>query len=630
MRGRFLVRRLADRNGNATCWIPASAGMTERWMGMTPIEKLVWQKWYTYDMRITNAEIAQLLSEIAEYLEMDDVLFKPRAYQKVADAIAALDEEIVEIHKKGGLKAVSSIPGVGASIAKTIEEYIQTGRIAQYEELKKKIPVDLRSLTAVEGLGPKKIKKLYKALDVKTLDDLEKAAASGALAKVEGFGAKSVENILKGIEFVKTSGGRLILGNAFPVIEYIRDGLAKVKGVERVDIVGSARRKKETVGDFDLLVIAKDSGPVMHFFVHMDEVVLVHAQGETKASVRIKAGIDVDVRVVARESYGAALLYFTGSKAHNVALRQMAIKKGLKLNEYGLFRMKGGKEEKMIAGDTEEGIYNALGLTYVEPEMREDVGELELAQNHKLPVLVDYDAMKGDMQMHTNWSDGANTIEELAYAAMALGLEYIVITDHTKRLTVANGLDETRLLEHMKAVDAVNAKLKKEGKKFTVLKGSEVDILKDGSLDMSDAVLAKLDVAGASVHSYFNLPREAQTKRIIAAMENPHVDIIFHPTGRVINRRPAYDVDMDAIIEAAKRTKTVLEINAFPDRLDLKDEYVRKCVRAGVKLSIGTDAHAIAHLSYLAWGVGQARRGWAERSDIVNAWPVEKMKKMIK
>lgn len=581
-------------------------------------------------MRITNAEVAQLLSEIAEYLEMDDVPFKPRAYQKVADVIGSFDEEVVEIYRKGGVKALAKIPGVGASIAETIEEYIKKGHIAQYDALKKKIPVDLRSLTAVEGLGPKKIKKLYRVLNIKNLDDLERAATSGTLSTVEGFGAKSAENILKGIEFVKTTGGRLVLGNAFPAIAHIKEELEKVKGVERVDIVGSARRKKETVGDFDLLVIAKDSRPVMDFFVTMAEVVHVHAQGETKASVRVKAGVDVDIRVVAKESYGAALLYFTGSKAHNVALRQLAIKKGLKLNEYGLFRMKGEKEEKMIAGDTEEGIYNALGMAYIEPEMREAAGEIELAQIQKLPQVVGYDALKGDLQIQTNWSDGANTIEEYVSAAMALGLEYIVITDHTKRLTVANGLDEKRLLEQMKAIDAVNAALKKEGKKFMVLKGSEVDILKDGTLDIADEVLAKLDVVGASVHSHFNLPRDAQTKRIIAAMENPHVDIIFHPTGRVINKRPAYDVDMDAIIDAAKRTKTVLEINAFPDRLDLKEEYVRKCVQKGVKLSIDTDAHAIAHLPFLVWGIGQARRGWAEQSDIVNAWPVEKMKKMLK
>ncbi len=581
-------------------------------------------------MRITNSETSSILSEIAEYLEMDDVPFKPRAYQKVADIIGSLDEEVVEIYKKGGLRAIEEIPGVGISIGEKIEEYIKTGKIAYHEELKKKIPVDLRSLTAVEGLGPKKIKKLYKQLDVKNLEDLEKAATSGALAKVEGFGAKSAENILKGIEFLKTSGGRLVLGNVFPAIEHIKNELEKIEGVERVDIVGSARRKKETVGDFDMLVITKHSQPVMDWFVQMDEVVQVHAQGDTKASVRIKSGVDVDIRVVPKESYGAALLYFTGSKAHNVALRQLAIKKGLKLNEYGLFRMKGEKEEKMIAGDTEESIYNALGLAYIEPEMREDVGELELALNHKLPSLVGYDAIKGDLQIQTNWSDGANTIEEYVEAAIGMGLEYIVITDHTKRLTVANGLDEQRLLEQMKAIDAVNAKLKKEGKKFTVLKGSEVDILKDGTLDIADEVLAKLDVVGASVHSYFNLPREAQTKRIITAMENPHIDIIFHPTGRVINRRPAYDIDMDAIITAAKRTKTVLEINAFPDRLDLKEEYVRKCVRAGVKLSIDTDAHAVGHLPFLQWGIGQARRGWAEKSDIINAHSVEEMLKMLK
>ena len=458
---------------------------------------------------------------------------------------------------------------------------------------------------------------------------MEKAAKAGKIRGLEHFGEKSEENILKSIEFLKISGNRYILGFIMPELREIADQLGKIKGVEKVDIVGSVRRRKETIGDADILAISENPKNIMDFFVSMPEVIRVYAHGETKSAIKLKNGMDVDLRVVPKESYGVALQYFTGSKDHNIIVREIAIKKGYKLNEYGLFKISGKKEIK-IAGETEEKIYEKLGLDYIEPEMRENQGEIELAQNHKLLKLIDYGDLKGDLQIQTNWTDGENTVEECAEAAIKNGLEYIAITDHTKRLAMTGGLDEKKLIEQMRVIDKLNQQLTTNNQQLKILKGSEVDILKDGTLDIIDEVLEKLDVVGAAIHSHFNLSREEQTKRMIKTMENKNVDIIFHPTGRIINKRPAYEIDMDEIIKAAKRTGTVLEIDAFPNRLDLKEEYVRKCVKAGVKMAIDSDAHAIAHMNYLEWGIAQARRGWATKNDIINCWPLEKMLRMLK
>jgi len=573
-------------------------------------------------MALSNQTVAKVLSEIGEYLEMQNVPFKPRAYEKAALTISGLEEEISEIYKKGGLRALEEIPGVGASIAEKIEELIKTGSCKYHEELKKKTPVNLSELTAVEGLGPKSIKKLYQKLGVKNLNDLEKAAQAGKIGKLEGFGKKSEENILKGIEFVKKSGGRFILGFVMPEIRNIEERLRGLKAVEKIVVAGSVRRRKETIGDVDILVVSKNPWPVMDYFVKMPEVVRVLAHGDTKSAIKTKSGLDIDLRVVPHKSYGAALNYFTGSKDHNVALRQIAIKKGYKLNEYGLF-----KGKKQIAGESEEEIYKALGMDYIEPELRENIGEIEAAKEHKLPKLIDYGGLQGDLQIQTDWTDGSDSIEAMAKAAASMGLKYIAITDHTKRLAMTNGLDEKRILKQMAEIDRLN---KKFAGRVKILKGSECDILKDGSLDLPDGVLAKLDVVGAAVHSLFNLPREVQTERIKRAMANSNVDIIFHPTGRIIQKRDAYQVDVEELIVAAKKTKTILEIDAYPNRLDLKDEYVRKCVASGVKLAIDSDAHSSGHLHYLEYGIAQARRGWASKNDIVNAHPAEKMLKFLK
>ena len=571
---------------------------------------------------ISNEDVAKILRSISEYLEMEEVAFKPRAYEKVADVITGLEEGVGDIYKRGGLKALENIPGVGVSIAEKIEELIKTGRLKYYKSLKKKIPVDVHSLTRVEGLGPKQVLRLYRELNIKNLKNLEKAARAGQVGGLEGFGKKSEENILRGIEFLKRSGNRFILGFTEPLIQEIENRLRNLKATKKVVVAGSVRRRKETVGDIDILAIAKKPKSVINHFVSMPGVVRIYAQGNTKGAVKLKDGLDVDLRVVQEKSYGAALNYFTGSKSHNIALREIAVKKGYKLNEYGLF-----KGKKQVAGRTEEEIYKELGLDYIEPEMRENVGEIELARRHKLPKLIGYGDLKGDCQIQTNWTDGNTSIEMMARAAMDEGLKYIAVTDHTKRLAMTGGLDEKRIQKQWKEIDAVNKKMRG---KFKVLKGTECDILKDGSLDLPDKILSKLDLVGVAVHSYFNLSNKDQTERIVRAMQNPYVDILFHPTGRIIQRRDAYELDMEKVIKNAKRTGTVLEIDAYPDRLDLKDEYIRRCVEVGVKMVIDSDAHSPQHIGYLRHGVAQARRGWATRNDIVNAWELGKMLSFLK
>ena len=563
---------------------------------------------------MANQELSKILFEMALLLEMQGVPFKPRAFEKASLSIGALDGDVGDIYKRGGLKALEEIPDVGRGIAERIEEYLKTHRVKDYEWLKKQTPVDIEGLKRIEGLGPKKIKLLWQKLKVKTVVDLERAARAGKIRKIASLGERTEENILKGIEFVKRSGGRFLLGDIYGPVKDIEVRLGELPGVEKVVAAGSIRRMRETIGDADFLVISAKPKPVMEYFVSMPDVVRIYAQGETKSMVRLQNGLDCDIRVVPRESYGAALNYFTGSKDHNVELRKIAIKKGLKLSEYGLFRGK-----KQVAGRTEEDLYKALGLDYIEPEMRENAGEIEAARTGKLPKdLVGYNDLRGDLQTQTDWTDGANSIEEMALAARKAGLDYICITDHTRSLAMTGGADEKKLERQGREIDRLNKKLSG----ITLLKGAEVNIMADGRLDIADTTLAKLDCVGVAVHSHFKMSKAEMTRRIIRAMENPHADILFHPTGRIINRRPAYEVDMDAIIKAAHDTGTILEIDASPERLDLKDEHIRKCVRAGVKLVIDSDAHSVHGFEFLKYGIAQARRGWAERGDIVNARPL--------
>jgi len=572
-----------------------------------------------------NEEIAKIFHGMALYLEIKEVPFKPRAFEKAAQSIEATEDDIADIYKKGGLKALEDIPSVGKGIAERIEEYLKTGRVKDYEKLEKQIPVDIQALSEIEGVGPKLIKLFYQKLKIKNIADLEKAAKLGKLSKLPRSGEKLQAKILKGIEFYKRSHVRFLLGLALPSANEIEERLKKAKGAIKAAVAGSLRRRQETIGDLDFLAVSKKPKEIMDFFVSMPEVVHVFAKGPTKTMVQLKSGIAADLRVVGEKSFGAALQYFTGNKDHNIQLRKIAIKRGLKLNEYGLFR-----GNKQIAGKDEKEIYAKLGLDWMPPEIRNNNGEIEAAQKHKLPKLIELKDIKGDLQVHSNWTDGSNAIEEIAKAAESLGYQYIAITDHTKDLAMTRGSDEKRLLKQMAEIDKINRGLQKSNRKIRILKGAEVNIRKDGSLDIKDEVLAKLDVVGAAIHSYFNLTKDEQTKRLIHAMENPNLDIIFHPTGRLIHERPGVDLDMDAIFEAAKRTGTCLEINAYPNRLDLNDDAIRRAQKMGIKLSIGTDAHTTAELSYNIYGVSQARRGWCEKKDVINTFLLKEILEFLK
>lgn len=568
-----------------------------------------------------NLKLAKIFQEMAVLLDIQDVAFKPRAYEHASYSLENLNKSVEEIYREGGRKALLDIPGVGQSIAEKMEEYIKTGRIKEYEKMKKKLPVDTAELGRIEGVGPKTIKKLYDQLKITNAQELKEAAEAGKLAKVSGLGKKLQERVLKSLGFLRESHGRFLLSEALPLAREMTEALRALPEVSKAEFTGSVRRRQETIGDLDILVISQKPEKVMDTFTKMPPVAEVLVKGSTKTTVRLKNGLQADVRVIPPESFGAALQYFVGDKYHNVAVREIAIKKGYKLNEYGLF-----KGKKLIAGKEEKEIYEKLGMEWIPPELRTNRGEIEAAMEGKLPKLVDYDDVKGDLQVQTDWTDGADSIEDMVKAAQKEGLEYICITDHTKSLAMTNGNDEKRLLKQMAEID----KIQKKFPGFKILKGAEVNILKDGSLDIDNETLAKLEVVGASVHSHFNMSQAEMTKRVIKAMENPHVDIIFHPTGRVIQKREGYKVDMDDLIKAAKRTKTVLEANAYPERLDLKDEYIRQAVEAGVKIAIDTDAHSVYHFRYLEYGIAQARRGWAEKKDVINAHSWPEMLKMLK
>lgn len=555
------------------------------------------------------------LTEITE--EDPNVQFRARAYYRAADTIASLPENVTDIYSKHGMKGLLEIPSVGKAIALKVEEYLKSHKVHHLEKLKEKVPVSIDEMYDIEGIGPKTIKMFYNKLQIKNLSDLEKAATEGKLKTLLGFTEKKEHDIIKQIEFFKKGRGRFIIGEIYPLVKQIETRLQSISGVINAVAAGSIRRMKETIGDIDYLVACSDPEQVIDFFVKMPEVQEILGRGQAKAFVKLASGIDADLLVVPEESWGSALQYFTGNKEHSVQLRKIAISKGLRLNEWGVF--KGGKR---LAGATEEEVYKTLGIQWMPPEMRENTGEIELGREGKIPKLVDYGSLKGDLQVHSENSDGTATIEEMARGAKAFGLDYIAITDHTKSLTIAGGLEEQELLEQADRITQLNDRL---GKEFRILSSAEVNILKDGSLDISDTVLDKLDIVGAAIHSHFNLPIERQTERLIKATNNPNVDILFHPTGRLINRRAGYPVDIVRVIDAAKDTETALEIDAHYDRLDLKDEHVRRAIKEGVKLVIDSDAHHPIHYSFLTFGVAQARRGWAMQSDILNTLSVDKL-----
>lgn len=574
---------------------------------------------------LRNEQVARMLRDIGFLTEVEDApnaQFKARAYYRAADTIESLAESVEDVYKKGGMGALLELPAIGKAIAAKIEESIKTGGMTHLEELKAKIPIDIAQMSSIEGIGPRTVKAIYEKLKVGTLAELEKAAAEGRLRTVPGISEKKEQDILKRIAFAKAGGGRRILGEVWPLAKQIEKRLQGLPEVKEAMAVGSMRRMKETIGDIDYLVWSTDPERVMDFFVKMPEVQEVKSRGPAKVFVRIEGGLDCDLLVVPEESWGSALLYFTGSKDHNVELRRIAITRGLRLNEWGVF----DKAEKRVAGRTEEEVYNALGLAWMPPEMRENTGEIALAAKGNLPKLVEYGSLRGDLQVHSENSDGTATIEEMALAAREFGLDYIALTDHTKSLAMAGGLDEQELLDQKDAIAELNDRL--EG--VRVLASAEVNIGKDGALDIADNVLDKLDIVGAAIHSHFNLPVEEQTARLVKAAKNPNVDIIFHPTGRLINKREGYPVDITRLIDVAKDTNTALEIDAHYNRLDLRDEYVRMAVRKGVKLVIDSDAHHPLHFAFLQFGIGQARRGWAVASDVLNTLPADRLLKALK
>lgn len=571
---------------------------------------------------LTNAEVARALQEMSLFLEMAEVAFKPRAYEKAAHAIEALDRPLCELYASGGRKALDAIPSVGKGIAERIAELLETGRCRELDQMRARTPVDVVALAAVEGLGPKHIKELFDDLHICTLDELEKAARAGRIRTLPHFGEKTEQKVLKGLSFLRESQGRRPIGEVLEMAREIEARLGRLPQVARAELAGSLRRRKETIGDLDFLVASDAPDGVADAFATMPEVEHVHARGPTKTLVRLRTGLDADLRIVHEQSWGAALCYFTGSKAHNVALRKMAQERGLKLSEYGLFR-----DERQIAGRTEEEIYEGLGLPWIPPELREDTGEIDAARQGTLPDVIPYGSLRGDLQVQTSWTDGASSMEEMALAAKALGLGYVAITDHTRDLPMARGNDEQRLLEQIAEIRALNGRL--HG--IRLLAGAEVNIRRDGRLDIADEVLAKLDVVGVGVHSAFNLPRDEMTQRLLRAIENPHVDILFHPTARALGQRPASDLDLEAVFAAARRTGTALEIDGHPGRLDLKDEHVRRAVQLGVKLVVSSDAHSTRELRYANdFGIAVARRGWARQTDVLNTRPVKELLSALK
>lgn len=571
-------------------------------------------------MSSNNQQLAQIFYEIANFLQAEEIAFKPQAYRRAAQALEGLKDDISVVYSRGGKKAIKKIKGIGEHIAEKIEEYLKTGTISYYEKYKKKYPVEIQELSAIEGLGPKMVLNLYQKLGVRNLSDLEKAAREGRIRNLAGFGEKTEQNIIQGIRFLKKSQGRFLLHEIFPFALRLEKEIGRVEGVKRVDICGSLRRRKETIGDLDFLVASSFPKKVIDFVCSLPEVVKIWQRGGTKASVHLKQGFDLDVRVIKEGCYGAALQYFTGNKAHNIHLRKIAQEKGFKLNEYGLF--KGGKQ---IAGETEESIYQMLALPWIPPEIRQDKGEIEAALKNELPCLLENKDIKGDLHCHSNWNGGDDSIEEMAEKAMGLGYEYLGISDHTQFLRVENGLNEKDLARQRKEIEKINNAFREQGFYFRVLQGAETNILQDGSVDIKQEALARLDYAIGGVHSHLKMSKRMMTERIIKAMKNPYINIIAHPTGRLLKRREQYKVDIGRLFRAAKETRTALEINASSWRLDLRDEYIREAQRNQVPLVINTDSHRKDHLENMVFGVAQARRGWAEKKHILNTQSAEKL-----
>ena len=557
---------------------------------------------------------------IANLLDLKgEIFFKTRAYRIAAQTIEALDEDIEKLVNQGRLE---SIPGVGEALAKKITELVQTGKIEYLERLKKEVPTGLIDLLGIPGLGPKKVAALYKNLGITNTQELQEAANKGELRTLEGFGEITERNILRGIQLREKTSGRVLLNVAYEDGTRYIAYLKRCKQIEKINIAGSLRRMKETIGDLDILISSKNPEIVMEYFVHYPEVAQVLAKGTTKSSVLLNDNLQVDLRVVEEKSYGAALQYFTGSKDHNVTLRGLAIRKGYKLNEYGLFDK---NTEKYISGKTEEEIYKKVGFPYIEPELRENRGEFEAAKKKKLPNLVGYDEINGDFHVHSSWSDGSDPIETIASVAQQRRYSFIGITDHSQSLKIANGLTEDRIQKKLQEIKTLNKKFPD----LRILCGTECDIKTDGTLDYSNKILKQFDFVYIGIHTAFKMDKETMTKRIIKGMDNEQTDFVAHPTGRLIGKREPYEVDLEQLIDTAKETDTRLEINSFPDRLDLDDTHIKLAKEHGVQFVLGTDSHSINHLDFMRFGIATARRGWLEKKDILNTYSLKDIEKIL-
>ena len=567
-----------------------------------------------------NAEVARVLKEIGLLLEIEGKdKFKPLAYYRGVRSITSLGEDVETIAKRD---ALTDIPGIGKGLSDVIKQYLETGEAEILTELRTRVPVRALELDSIPGVGPKTIKLVYDKLGVTDLESLERAANEGKLSNLPGLGEKTQTQIIEGIKVVRAGLERTLLADAMLAAEGIENALRKLKVIKKLEIAGSTRRRRETIGDLDILVVATDPEAVMVAFVKSDGVSSIQAQGPTKSSVRLDSGLQVDLRVLPDDSFGAGLQYFTGSVDHNVRLRSIAQKMGLRLNEYGLF-----KGEKKVAGEDEAGIYEALGLQWMPPELREDKGEIEAAQQGAIPVLLSRNDIRGDLHSHTDQSDGKNTIEEMLDAAQALDYEYYCVSDHTQSLTIANGMDESRLLKRIEEIDELNA----SGRwKMRVLKGAEVDILADGGLDIEDDVLSQLDVVTVSIHSKMKDTKETMTERVCHALENKYVHILGHPTGRLIGKRSELEIDLERVFETAHKHKVIMELNAHPQRLDLNAGNLRAATKIGLKIAINTDAHRISELENMQFGVFQARRGWLTSEDVINTYHLKELMKTIK
>ncbi|MGE5153636.1 MAG: DNA polymerase/3'-5' exonuclease PolX [Bdellovibrio bacteriovorus] len=571
-------------------------------------------------MPVHNEDIARVFDQIADLLEIQGANgFRVRAYRNASREVRGLTRELAELAHSG--TDLTELPGIGEALAAKIQEILDTGTCQALGRLQRELPPQLTDLLRLPGLGPKRVHALHYDLDIHTPGQLYRAAKDGRLRELPGFGPKTEANLVATLETHLATQRRFQLRTAARYAQPLVAWLEQVSGVKRVVVAGSYRRRRDTVGDLDILVTTTDPAAVMARFAAYDEVAEVRAQGGTRATLVLRCGLQVDLRVVEARSFGAALHYFTGSKAHNIAIRTLARKRGLKINEYGVFR-----GNQRVAGETEGSVYAALDLPYIEPELREGRGEIEAARQGVLPVLVERSDLRGDLHCHTTASDGHASLPEMVAAAQAQGLEYLAITEHSKRLTLAHGLDSRRLLEQMEAIDRLNAGLKG----FRVLTGMEVDILEDGGLDLPDAVLDRLDLVVGAVHSKLHLSRAAQTRRILKAMDNPRLRILAHPTGRLIDAREPYDVDMTRVIRQARDRGCFLELNAQPERLDLNEVHCQMAREEGVLISIASDAHQPLDFANLVYGVGQARRGWLEKSDVLNARPLDDLMPLLR